>query len=105
MQKQTINGQVCIEPYFPWGEGLVGFGFLTLFSRQAQEYLSLEQIIKSVTKVTKKFIERALLFLEYAANEDMDMCWYISMMKTKIKELMVNSSIRSFQSCSHIPGR
>ena len=53
-----------------------------------QEYLLLRHTTESVTKITKKFIEKALFCPEYASFEQVQMSQYLSMLKTETYEFV-----------------
>ena len=52
--------------------------------RLAQEYLDLRQGNKSVTEITKMYIEKAMFFTNFGASEQAQMTRYLSMLKTDI---------------------
>ncbi|KAI3700720.1 hypothetical protein L2E82_45358 [Cichorium intybus] len=56
--------------------------------RLAQEYLNLTQTTETVTEITKKFNERALFCLEFAATERMNMTRYLEMLRTDIRKFV-----------------
>ncbi|KAJ9561564.1 hypothetical protein OSB04_006724 [Centaurea solstitialis] len=65
--------------------------------RPTTEFLEMEQTTESVTEITNKFLERALLCREYVQNERMKMYRYRNILRSDIREFVVMAQCDSFQ--------
>ena len=58
---------------------------------------------ESVMEITKMFTQRALFYPEYAALEQVQITWYLSILKTEIREFVSTQQYCSFSEMQSFP--
>jgi hypothetical protein len=66
--------------------------------RVTREFLVLEQRSESVTEITRRFREMAFFCPEYVAIEPMKITRYFSMLRTDIREIVINMEYDTLES-------